>query len=70
MKLLAKSPTVNRCFVTTAFRYAHGRPATAPTSAPSIGWLARFESSGGDLVDLAVAMTTDDSFFVRQGGQP
>ena len=30
MKLLAKSPTVQQCFVTTAFRYALGRDAEAP----------------------------------------
>jgi hypothetical protein len=69
-EILARSPTVNRCLVATAFRYAHGRPATDGDSCALDRLVARFEASGGDLLDLAVALATDDSFIVRQGSQP
>jgi hypothetical protein len=70
VNVLARSSTVNRCFVTTAFRYAQGRPATEADKCTIDRLLARFDASGGDLVDLAVALATDDSFIVRQGGKP
>ena len=69
-EILARSPTVNRCFVATAFRYAHGRPVGEADQCALDRLVARFEASGGDLIDLAVALATDDSFIVRQGGKP
>jgi hypothetical protein len=65
-QLLASSPTVGKCFVSTAFRYAAGRDV-APADSCTIDRLAaRFATSGGDMRDLAVAITTDTSFFARQ----
>jgi hypothetical protein len=67
MKLLASSPDVARCFVATAFRYAHGR---APQSADrcTLDRLGdRFARSGGNVIDLAVAITTDEAFGFRAG---
>ena len=67
MGLLARSPTVKKCFIETAFRYAHGREA-APADACTLQRLdTRFSGSGGDMIDLAVAMTTDETFFQRAG---
>ena len=66
MKLLASSKTVGKCFVSTAFRYAYGRDV-APADSCAIDRLsARFAASGGDMLDLAVAITTDETFFARQ----
>jgi hypothetical protein len=58
---------VGKCLVGSAFRYATGRDA-GPQDSCTIDRLSqRFASSGGDLLDLAVAITTDETFFVRQG---
>jgi hypothetical protein len=67
MGLLAKSPTVSKCFTETAFRYAHGREAGKPDACALQRLEARFGGSGGDMIDLAVAMTTDENFFQRAG---
>ena len=65
--VLARSPTVARCFVETAFRYANGR-APGPADTCALDRLsARFGTSGGDMIDLAVALVTDESFFQRAG---
>jgi hypothetical protein len=65
MSVLAKSPTVRECFVATAFRYAQGRaPGSLDRCAlDKLG--TRFAGSGGDMIDLAVALVTDESFFQR-----
>jgi hypothetical protein len=64
--LLADSPDVAACFVRTAFRYGHGRDPD-PGDACALDRLSRqFTTSRGRILDLAVAMTTDDSFFQRQ----
>jgi hypothetical protein len=67
MGLLADSPTVKKCFVQTAFRYALGRAAGTLDACALERLGTRFAGSGGDLIDLAVALTTDDSFFQRSG---
>jgi hypothetical protein len=63
--LLADSPDVSACFVRTAFRYGHGRDPGAGDSCALERLHKRFATSGGRILDLAVAMTTDDSFFQR-----
>jgi len=67
MGLLARSPTVKKCFVETAFRYAHGRAPGTIDSCTLQRLDARFGASGGDMIDLAVALTTDEYFFQRAG---
>jgi hypothetical protein len=67
MGVLAKSPTVKKCFIETAFRYAHGREAGTIDACALQRLETRFGSSGGDMIDLAVAMTTDENFFQRAG---
>jgi hypothetical protein len=66
MKLLSTSPDVASCFVTTAFRYTHGRPAGAQDACAVDRLARRFASTGGHVIDLMVAITPDDSFFQRQ----
>jgi hypothetical protein len=67
MRLLAKSPTVNACFIATAFRYANGREAGAIDACTLQRLGARFGATGGDVIDLAVALVTDEAFFQRSG---
>jgi hypothetical protein len=64
--LLADSPDVAACFVRTAFRYGHGREPVAGDACALDRLSRRFAASGGRILDLAVAITTDDSFFQRQ----
>jgi Protein of unknown function (DUF1588)/Protein of unknown function (DUF1592)/Protein of unknown function (DUF1585)/Protein of unknown function (DUF1595) len=66
MQLLSTSPTAHRCFVETAFRYAYGREPGAGDRCTIDRLLKRFGESGGNVIDLAVAITTDETFFVRQ----
>jgi hypothetical protein len=67
MKALAASPEVARCFVATAFRYAHGR-APEPADRCTLERLGqRFQRSGGNVIDLAVALATDEATFLRAG---
>jgi hypothetical protein len=65
---LAKAPEVNQCFVRMAFSYGHGRDADVDnTDKCVLGKFAqRFDGSGGDIADLAVAIASDESFFVRR----
>jgi hypothetical protein len=67
MGLLAGSPTVKKCFVETAFRYAIGRAAGSLDACTVDRLGKRFAASGGDMIDLTVALTTDESFFQRAG---
>jgi hypothetical protein len=67
MGILAKSSTVRQCFVETAFRYALGRAAGTPDACTLDRLGKRFATSGGDMIDLTVALTTDESFFQRAG---
>jgi hypothetical protein len=68
MQILAKAPETAACFVDTAFRYAQGRePDLTGADRCTIDRLhAAFAASGGGVVDLAIAIATDDSFFSRQ----
>jgi hypothetical protein len=66
MGLLARSPDVASCFVATALRYANGRDADAVADKCTLDRLgARFAATGGDMMDLAVSITTDEAFFAR-----
>jgi hypothetical protein len=67
MGLLARSPDVARCFVAAAFRYAHGRAAESVDKCALDRLGQRFDTSHGNVIDLAVALTTDEAFFVRAG---
>lgn len=64
--LLGDSPDVSACFVRTAFRYSHGREPAAGDACALDRLSRRFAATGGRILDLAVALTTDDSFFQRQ----
>jgi hypothetical protein len=66
LKLLGDSPDVAACFVRTAFRYSHGREPAAGDACALDRLSRRFTATGGRILDLAVAITTDDSFVQRQ----
>jgi hypothetical protein len=66
MKLLAGSSSVQACFVATMFRYAHGREPGKEDACTIDRLSQRFGGSGGNIVDLAVAITTDQSFIQRR----
>jgi hypothetical protein len=68
MKLLGGSPTVAACFVSTMFRYAHGREPGTEDACAIDRLSQRFGGSGGNIVDLAVAVATDSSFIQRRAG--
>jgi hypothetical protein len=67
-RLLAAAPEVRHCFVGRALRYAQGRHVDElhldRCTLQRLG--KRFDDSGGDVLDLAVALTTDPSFTERQ----
>jgi hypothetical protein len=65
---LAKAPEVDQCFVKMAFSYGHGRDADADvTDRCALDRLSqRFAGSGGGIADLAAAIATDETFFVRR----
>jgi hypothetical protein len=67
MGLLAKSPEVGRCFVSTAFRYAQGRNPEGFDRCALERLGKRFDTSNGNMIDLAVALTSDEAFFLRAG---
>jgi hypothetical protein len=64
--LLADSPDVAACFVQTAFRYGHGREPTAADQCAVERLRQRFSASRGRILDLVVAITSDESFVQRQ----
>ncbi len=62
---LAASQTVRQCVATQWFRFATGR-SEADQDACSLNPLRdAFDTSGGDLVELVVAMTQTDDFWYR-----
>lgn len=62
---LAQSSVVQNCVATQWFRYAAGRNE-APGDECSLATLqSQFADSGGDLVELVVAMTQTDAFMYR-----
>jgi hypothetical protein len=65
VKLLGDSPDVAACFVRTAFRYGHGREPTEADACALDRLSTRFAATGGRILDLAVALATDDSFVQR-----
>jgi len=62
---IADSPMARGCLATHWYRYTFGWQE-APEDSCSLGQLKhRFESSGGDLKELLVALTQTDSFLYR-----
>jgi hypothetical protein len=65
---LARAPEVDQCFQQMAFTYAHGRAAD-PDNADrcALDRLSqKFRGSGGNILDLAAAIASDETFFVRR----
>lgn len=72
---LAGSKQVADCVATQWFRYAYGREATAADTCSSAQLSQRLAASGGNIRDLAVALTQTDAFLYRNvvtpaGGTP
>lgn len=67
---LASSEQVMACAVNTWFRYGHGR-AQSEDDACSLEQARKvFQSSGGDLRELIVALVQTDAFLYRRGSTP
>jgi hypothetical protein len=66
--LLARAPEVKTCFVTRALRYAAGRSLDEPgLDRCALDRLDKqFATSQGNLLDLAVAIATDETFTTRR----
>jgi hypothetical protein len=62
-KALAALPEARRCFVQKIDTYANGEDAAGACRADRL--LARFEASGGDLLETVVSIVTADEFFTR-----
>jgi hypothetical protein len=60
---LVSSRQVNRCVVTQWFRFAMGRGETQAETCTLDRLEAAFESSGGDLRELLIALTQTESFL-------
>jgi hypothetical protein len=65
---LAGSQDVQRCMVTSWFRFAYGRTESETDLCFLHQLDARFGKSQGNLKDLVVAMTQIDAFFNRRAG--
>jgi hypothetical protein len=65
---LAKAPEVDQCFQQMAFTYAHGRGSDpANTDRCALERLSqKFAGTGGDVLALAAAIASDETFFVRR----
>jgi hypothetical protein len=65
---LAKAPEVGQCFLQMAFTYGQGRDADPDNSDKCVldRLSKKFEGSGGNVVDLAAAIASDETFFVRR----
>jgi hypothetical protein len=62
---LAGSVVVQDCMATQLFRFASGRVEATGDSCSIANLQEDFGASGGDLVELLVAMTQTDSFLYR-----
>ena len=62
---LAASEEVSDCMSTQWFRYASGRTEEVPDGCSLTTMQDAFAASGGDLVELFVAMTQTDAFWYR-----
>jgi hypothetical protein len=65
---LTRAPEVDQCFQQMAFTYAHGRTADPDnTDRCALDRLSRrFGGSGGNILDLAAGIASDETFFVRR----
>ncbi len=66
---LASSDLVKDCVVTQWFRFAAGRSESDSDMCSIATLQSRFHSSGGDLVELVVAMTETDAFWYRRASK-
>jgi hypothetical protein len=62
---LAASSQVTDCMATQMFRFATGRLEAAPDTCSLDGVKSTFSATGGDLIELVVALTQTDDFWYR-----
>jgi hypothetical protein len=62
---LAASPLVEKCVATEWFRFAAGRKEVPDDGCSMRTLQDAFSASGGNLVELVVAMTQTDAFMYR-----
>ena len=65
---LAGAPEVKQCFLQMAFTYAHGRAADPDNADRCVldRLSQKFSGASGNIVELAAAIATDETFFVRR----
>jgi hypothetical protein len=64
--LIARSPDALACFAKKTYEWGHGRQATGIDGCALGNIAARFEATGGNIIELAVAVASHDSFFTRR----
>jgi len=62
---LAASSQVTDCMATQWFRFASGRLEAAPDTCSLASLKSTFSATGGDLIELVVALTQTDDFWYR-----
>jgi hypothetical protein len=65
---LARSTDVSRCYALQWFRFGYGRGETRSDDESLAKINAAFEASGGDVIELLVALTQTDAFRYRHAG--
>jgi hypothetical protein len=63
---LAASPEAQRCFVTSLYGYASGRPVFPGDACAIERHLERFRASGTSIPELVVSIVTDEDFVARK----
>lgn len=69
MDLFAESPRVKRCFIRQSFRYFVGRDETLNDACTLQQMEQAYDTSGGSLVSMLVALFQSDSFLLRHTPQ-
>jgi hypothetical protein len=68
---LSQSAKVRECYATQWFRFAYGRGENTGDNCSLASLNTRFQSSGGSIKELIVALTQTDAFLYRPaGGMP
>ncbi len=67
---LGKSKTVSNCFATQMFRFTSGRQEQPEDACSNFRLRQRFNTSGGNILELIVGLTQTDDFTMRRVSLP